>query len=143
MRRWTILLTVVLLSAITFAVFMPTWFPVPRSIGIGIAVGQVASLALFAAAFIVSSKFSLREKIAGWFYLVGAVAAISPSFFLRYMVLGYWPPLWYFALATCISLIITFACFGVAGRIAPVSPRWPQTNFSVASSAPEHTSKIE
>ena len=143
MRRWAILLIAVLVSAITFAALMPAWLPVPRSIGISIAVGQVASLALFAAAFIVTSKFNLREKIAGWFYLAGAVAAISPSFFLRYMVLGYWPPLWYFVIATCISLFVTFACFGIALRIAPVSPRWPQANFSVATSAPEHTSKVE
>jgi MFS family permease len=141
MKRWIALLLTILLATIFFAAYMPTWSPIPRWIGIGLAIGMVASFVLPSAVFIATSKFTPREKVAGWFYLAGAVAIISPSFFLRYMVLGYWPPWWYFVVAVCISLPIVFACFAIATRIAPVSPRWPQTNFSVATSAPEHTSK--
>jgi hypothetical protein len=143
MKRWIVLLVTTLLVAVLFTVYLPAWSSVPRSMGISLAIGMVAGLLLPAAVYVVTSKFSPRQKVAGWFYLAGAVAVISPSFFLRYMVLGYWPPWWYFVIAACISLPVTFACFAIATRIAPVSPRWPQANFSTTTSAPEHISHVK
>ena len=138
MKGWIFFASYVLLTVALAALFRPATAWLPRELAIVLAIAVVGGWLLFIRSFFKAEHFTPRQKIAGWLGIAGVVSLFAPRTFLRYYVLGYWPP-WPMWLAwSCACLVLGVALLTVAARVLPKKVIGRRTVFTPESETPDH-----